>query len=440
MNEWKKLSGLIDDYKFNKGNKKLEKKLKKVNEKISKVINKLKSENFIMYSCHKLYSETDMLYNDINDISNLLDKVLDKYEKEIDNIASNNTQATIKIKKELDSLVFDMNKNYEENQEAISRAKNEYDKFRSDLEKKYITKEITPEQEKYVKFLGLKIFDAEKNLEKSYKNNSGRCNSLINKLRAKYVLQTSPNIYQNKVENKEEKQELGLVKHKKGIIQRLGAFAAAMLVGMGASAPNDKTDNNAKSEKIISGNSISSNFDVGEENKEKIDVITFIENDDNLEKETKVKKTEEKQEQILKVKGTWLNKSLECGEVLKFQKGMKFLEGIDGGNFGEIGTSMSPEDAFYIIDRVAKRTNEGIVNEYRLDGKITDDSKQIVHISLIKGAKTVEEAYKILNEQKSKEKVDNEVICSRGWITYDDALNNSEKAFQKMMNIDEEGR
>lgn len=436
MNEWKKLSNLIDDYKLNKGTK----KIKKVNEKISKIINKLKSESYIMYSCHKLYSKTDMLDNDINDINNLLNKVLDKYENEIENITSNNTEPTIKAQEELKSLYIDMNKNYEENQETIRKAKIEYDNLIAGFNKKNLTKEITPEEEKYVKFLGIKIFDAEKNLDKSYKNNSDRFNSLKNKLNAKYISQNVSNIHKNNEEKKEEKQELGLVKHKKGIIQRLGAFAAAMLIGLGSTAPNDKTDNSKKNEKIINGNSISSNLDAVEETKEKIDVVTFIEKNIDLEKENEVKNTDEKQEQILKVKGTWVNKSLECGEVLKFQKGMKFLEGIDGGNFGEIGNSMSPEDAFYIIDRVAKRTDEGIVNEYRLDGKIADDSKQLVHISLIKGAKTVEEAYKILNEQKGKEKVDNEVICARGWLKYDDALNNSEKSFQKMMNIDEEER
>jgi len=104
------------------------------------------------------------------------------------------------------------------------------------------------------------------------------------------------------------------------------------------------------------------------------------------------------------------------------------MEGVSGGRVGKIGNSASPSDGIYVIDYVAKSSPKGVYSRYGLDGSIDtgdENSVEFVHISLVKGATCVEDADKIVEEQRNNAKgkiADKCKIQPRGWMTVEDAV------------------
>ena len=99
---------------------------------------------------------------------------------------------------------------------------------------------------------------------------------------------------------------------------------------------------------------------------------------------------------------------------------------MNSGRVGIIGSESSPKDGFYVIDHVAQISDTEVSNRYGLSGKIEkndENSKQYFHISYVEGAKTLEEAQKIIEEQnkdlKDGEVADKNIVKPRGWVSQD---------------------
>lgn len=120
------------------------------------------------------------------------------------------------------------------------------------------------------------------------------------------------------------------------------------------------------------------------------------------------------------------NVQLGLGSLLKLPEGLKFSEGVSGGRTGTIGDAYSPTDGVYVIDHIAEVSNQGISNQYGLEGNIkktTEGSQQYVHISYVHGAKTVEEARKMIEKQNADEKngIEGQKVNDfRGWVSLDE--------------------
>jgi len=118
-------------------------------------------------------------------------------------------------------------------------------------------------------------------------------------------------------------------------------------------------------------------------------------------------------------------KDLELGTLMGLPEGVQFMEGVSGGRIGTIGDEASPATGFYVIDYYAEVSENGVSSIYGLDGKIdktTPDSTQYVHIAFVNGASSIEEAQKIIQQEKENAKnnvVDTNRIQPRGWISKD---------------------
>lgn len=136
---------------------------------------------------------------------------------------------------------------------------------------------------------------------------------------------------------------------------------------------------------------------------------------------------------------------LHLGFVLKLPSGIQFMEGVSGGAVGRIGDSGSPADGIYVIDYIAETSDKGVINQYGLEGKFSnkmDDSKQFVHISLVHGARNLNEAKGIIMEQKKNAKegvVDSNVIQPRGWMHIKDLQQVLEEQQENCKFVDDDG-
>ncbi len=110
------------------------------------------------------------------------------------------------------------------------------------------------------------------------------------------------------------------------------------------------------------------------------------------------------------------SEDFQLGSVMKLPKELEFTETVFGGKVGKVGDPMTPEDGIYVINRYAEISENEVSNRYGLNGKIekhNKDSDIYVHIAYVPGAKTEEEAKKILENSNEKNEYD------RGWIKMD---------------------
>ena len=122
------------------------------------------------------------------------------------------------------------------------------------------------------------------------------------------------------------------------------------------------------------------------------------------------------------------NSSIKLGSLIRLKEGTIFTESVYGGSTGVIGNYLSPSEGIYIIDHLCEVSDQGVINKYSLEGEINkteEREKSFIHISFVSGAKTQEEAKKILDEQKANGKIDANIIQPRGWIKFEIFEHNS---------------
>ena len=120
------------------------------------------------------------------------------------------------------------------------------------------------------------------------------------------------------------------------------------------------------------------------------------------------------------------------GDIVRGTEGEKLTEasgreGIDNvGNVISIGedATLNPVTGYYVVDRAASRDENGNVSAYKyaLEGEIPEDMTY-VHLSLVKGADTYEEAKEIVESQVETAKtttVDQNILAQRGWASKDE--------------------
>lgn len=153
-----------------------------------------------------------------------------------------------------------------------------------------------------------------------------------------------------------------------------------------------------------------------------------------IEKYNKHNEEKREQEKINEEK----TKDLELGTLMRLPEGVQFMEGVSGGRVGTIGDEASPATGIYVIDHSAEVSENGVRSIYGLDGKIdknVSDSTQYVHIAFVNGASSMEEAQKIIQQEKENAKnnvVDTNRIQPRGWISKD--------TVQQLYNMQQKGK
>ena len=234
--------------------------------------------------------------------------------------------------------------------------------------------------------------------------------------------------------NDKKKEEALQVVKKKTIFKRIGVAIAAVAVSIASAIgslnlfarfrKNEKMDKD--NIQTISDtlqpttNEIESNTEVQEDLTEP----TIKEN-----KEPSWVLSDDIQKDIQKTMEDFINnqqkESLQLGSVLQLPEGMEFSETVMGGRTAKIGNKLSPKDGIYVVDHVAQVSESDINNTYGLEGQIENtvpNSKQFVHVSYVPGAKSVEEAKQIIEQQKENAKngvVDKNIISPRGWVSQD---------------------
>lgn len=141
----------------------------------------------------------------------------------------------------------------------------------------------------------------------------------------------------------------------------------------------------------------------------------------------KLAEIENKTEDIIKENQKRMNvdinkqeEQLCLGTILQgLPENFAFQEGVDGGTIGNVGNSASPTNGFYVIDHSCKKGDNEYIIKQGLDGTLIDSKWG--HISLVK-ADTLEEAQKIIKENKESKKMDNR-IEPRGWVKMSDLEN-----------------
>ena len=124
--------------------------------------------------------------------------------------------------------------------------------------------------------------------------------------------------------------------------------------------------------------------------------------------------------------------NLVFGDIVRGTEGERLAEtasreSVDNyGNVVSIGEdeTLNPVNGYYVVDRAASRDENGNISAYQygLEGEIPEDMTY-VHLSLVKGADTYEEAKKIVESQVETAKtttVDQDIIAQRGWTSKDE--------------------
>ncbi len=132
--------------------------------------------------------------------------------------------------------------------------------------------------------------------------------------------------------------------------------------------------------------------------------------------------------------------SMSLGSVLKkLPKGLEFTEGMDGGRVGKVGSSATPANGFYVIDRVVAVEDNAIDYHSGLNGNKISDNATAVHISYIQGARTMEEAIKIVSANKNNKNWNSNGILQRGWVKADTLKKIYEEQNKVKMYVSEKG-
>lgn len=277
------------------------------------------------------------------------------------------------------------------------------------------------------------------NLKSIFKSqfNDGKKLSFINKIR--FLKMIKANRY------------VATVEPERRINKRWVALLAALGIGAGALALHSgKTQN----EQHIQKENKNAIVDTLEEQATKETIVQSSSkqqnqwNEESIEKENNSwslsqETLKEIQEHMNKFKENQenLNKNnqeeLKFGSVMKLKEGLQFTESVFGGRVGTVGEESSPKEGFYVIDHVAEISDTAVSNRYGLSGKIEkndENSKQYFHVSYVEGAKTLEEAQKIIDEQnkniKDRGVADKNIVKPRGWVSQETI----EKIFKEQKN------
>ena len=128
------------------------------------------------------------------------------------------------------------------------------------------------------------------------------------------------------------------------------------------------------------------------------------------------KKSDFKQDLVNKAKETKpernIHTKVELGETMKLPEGLELKEGFNGSVSGRIGDKNNDKNGIYVVDYSAEMSDTDVHFEYGLEGNSTPKtigSKQMIHVSFVEGAKTEEEARKMIAEYKEKAKDDMDV-------------------------------